>query len=269
MASATSIQDALTDLVGASGRWLHNWWRVAELGAQLLTLALSPSSYTPAYRHALLRHIWLGTAPSLLWFTVLTTLLSLVVIRIVLVTSLSYGLTQYALEMMVRVLVLELIPLTAALFAALRCTIARAAEVAALRTSWDPGWQTRRRDGSDPLLMEVLPRVSAGIVCALLLAAISCGVTLLLAYLAVYGFTSAGFAAYTRTVGHVFGPGVALVFGLKIVALALTVALLPLASVLIRPARSQAMTSAELQGLVRMFFAVLLIEGASLVGNYY
>jgi phospholipid/cholesterol/gamma-HCH transport system permease protein len=266
MASASSIQGALTDLVRAFVRWLHNWWRIAELGAQLLSLALSPSSYSADYRHALLRHIYLGTAPSLLWFTVLTTLLSLVVIRIVLVTSVSYGLTQYALEMVVRVLVLELIPLTAALFAALRCTIPRASEVAALRASGS--WDARLRDG-DPMLMEVLPRVTAGIVCALLLAAISCGVTLLLAYLAVYGFTSAGFAAYTRTVGHVFGPGVALVFGLKIAALALAVALLPVASVLIGPARAKAGTSAELQGLVRMFFVVLLIEGASLVGNYY
>lgn len=270
MTTASSIQGTLTDLVRAFGRWLHNWWRIVELGAKLLTLALSPSSYSIAYRRALLRHIYLGTAPSLLWFTVLTTLLSLVVIRIVLVTSVSYGLTQYALEMVVRVLVLELIPLTAALFAALRCTIPLAAEVAALGTN--SGQESRdagQREGTDPMLMEVLPRVSAGIVCALLLAAISCGVTLLLAYLAVYGFTTAGFAAYTRTVGHVFGPGVALVFGLKIAALALTVALLPLASVLIRPARPQALTSAELQGLVRMFFVILLIEGASLVGNYY
>ncbi len=267
MAFASSTQGALTELVRAFTRWLRNWWRIAELGAQLLTLALSPSSYSADYRRALLRHIYLGTAPSLLWFTVLTTLLSLVVIRIVLVTSISYGLTQYALEMVVRVLVLELIPLTAALFAALRCTIPRAAEVAALRTSG--AWDARLREGSDPVLMELLPRVSAGIVCALLLAAISCAVTLLLAYLAVYGFTSAGFAAYTRTVGHVFGPGVALVFGLKVAALALAVALLPLASVLIGPARPQAGTSAELQGLVRMFFVVLLIEGASLVGNYY
>ena len=36
------------------------------------------------------------------------------------VTALSYGLSRYALEMVVRVLVLELIPLSAALFAALR-----------------------------------------------------------------------------------------------------------------------------------------------------
>jgi phospholipid/cholesterol/gamma-HCH transport system permease protein len=262
MASASSIQAALADGVHAFAEWLHNWWRIAELGAQLLTLALWPSSYTAAYRHALLRHIVLSTAPSLVGFTVLTTLLSMVVIRIVLVTSVSYGLTQYALEMMVRVLVLELIPLTAALFAALRCTIPRAAEVAALRST--RAWKA----GSEPLHMEVLPRVAAGIVCALLLAAISCGVTLVLAYLAVYGFTMAGFEAYTRTVGQIFNPGVALVFVLKIAAMALAVALLPVASVLITPARPGALTSAELKGLVRMFFVILLIEGVSLVGNY-
>ena len=261
MTSASSLQAALADGLRALGRWLHNWWRIAMLGAQLLSLALSPSTYTAAYRRALLRHVYLGTAPSLVWFTVLTTLLSLVVIRIVIVTSVSYGLTQYALEMVVRVLVLELIPLTAALFAALRCTIPQAAEVAAL--------PSRDASGADPMRMEVLPRVSAGVVCALLLAFVSCGITLVLAYLSVYGFTTAGFPAYTRTVGHVFSPGIALVFGLKIAAMALAVALLPVASILIEPARSRRGTSAELKGLVRMFFAILLIEGCALVGNYY
>jgi phospholipid/cholesterol/gamma-HCH transport system permease protein len=269
--SASSIQAALADLVHAFESWLRNWWHIAELGAQLLTLTLSPSSWSREFRQALMRHLVLGTAPSLVGFTVVATLLSLVVIRIVLVTSLSYGLTQYALEMVVRVLVLELIPLTAALFAALRCTIPRAAEVAALRRARRQGdANAARHSDADPLHMEVLPRVGAGVVCALLLAAISCGVTLALAYLAEYGFTTAGFDAYTRTVGHVFSPGVALVFGLKILAMAVAVALLPVASVLIVPAASgpRALTSAELRGLVRMFFVILLIEGASLVGNY-
>jgi phospholipid/cholesterol/gamma-HCH transport system permease protein len=259
MTPAPSTLDALTSLPRAFTRWLLNWWRIVELGAQLLSLALSPSSYSAAYRRALLRQIYLGTAPSLMWFTVLTTLLSLVVIRIVVVTSQSYGLTQYALEMTVRVLVLELIPLTAALFAALRCTIPRAAEVAALR---------QRGAGIGLLHMQVLPRVAAGIVCALLLAAISAVVTLLLAYVSLYGFTLAGLPAYTRTVGQVFNAAVSLVFALKLAAMALAVALLPVASVLIEPARPQAGTSAELQGLVRMFFVLLVIEAASLVGNY-
>jgi len=244
------------------GRWLLGWWRVVQLGALLLVLALSPSSYGPANRRALAQHLVAGTAPSLLWFSVLSALISLILIRIVIVTALSYGLSQYALEMVVRVLVLELIPLTAALFAALRCTIPNAVEVGLLRT--------RARPALDAALLrdEVLPRVSAGVFCALLLAAVSCVVTLVIAYLSVYGATLSGFAGYTHTVGRVFNPAVSLIFGLKIVLLGIAVALMPMAAVLDETAPA-GRTSAELRGLVRMFVVILLIEAASLVGNYY
>jgi phospholipid/cholesterol/gamma-HCH transport system permease protein len=267
MAPASSLASLLGDLTGAIGLWLANWWQIVRLGLRLMALAISPSTYTPAFRGALLTQIVVGTVPSLAWFTVLSALLGFVIIRIVVVTSVSYGLSQYALEMVVRVLVLELIPLTAALFAALRCTIPRAAEVAALRAGG--AWDARTRQGAELLHLEVLPRVAAGVVAALLLAAISGVAMLVLAYLAVYGFTGAGFAAYTRTVGQVFSPGIALVFGLKIAAMALAVALLPVASMLIAPARPDALTSAEVRGLVRMFFVILVIEGLALVGNYY
>jgi phospholipid/cholesterol/gamma-HCH transport system permease protein len=269
MAPASTLASALGDLVRALALWLANWWQIVRLGTRLLALALSPATYTAAYRRALMTQIVVGTVPSLAWFTVLSALLAFVIIRIVVVTSVSYGLSQYALEMVVRVLVLELIPLTAALFAALRCTIPRAAEVAALRLGGGGGWDASARQGADPLHLEVLPRVCAGIVAALLLAMISGVLTLVLAYLAVYGFTAAGFDAYTRTVGQVFSPGIALVFGLKIGAMALAVALLPMASMLIAPARADALTSAEVRGLVRMFFVILVIEGLALVGNYY
>jgi phospholipid/cholesterol/gamma-HCH transport system permease protein len=62
--------------------------------------------------------LYINTAPILCWFTVLIALVTVVLTRIVIVTALSYGLSQYALEMVIRVLVIELIPLTAALFVA-------------------------------------------------------------------------------------------------------------------------------------------------------
>ncbi|MDP3619919.1 MAG: ABC transporter permease, partial [Ramlibacter sp.] len=110
--------------------WLAGWWRIVFFGAQLQVLALSPSSYAHGGGSRLLRHLYLDTAPILWWFTALSALLTLVITRIVIVTALSYGLSQYALEMVIRVLVLELIPLTAALFVALRCTIPNGAALA-------------------------------------------------------------------------------------------------------------------------------------------
>ncbi|MFT3953168.1 MAG: ABC transporter permease [Piscinibacter sp.] len=266
MAPLSSPQDTAADLARGGWAWLAGWWRTIHLAALLSVLALSPTSYRPDSRRAMARHLYLGTAQSLPWFTLLSLLISIVVIRIVLVTALSYGLTQYALEMVVRVLVLELIPLAAALFAALRCTMPLAAQIATLRSSG--GWDLLARSGTDPLRHEVLPRVVAGSFCALMLAAVSCVVTLVVAYLSVYGLTSAGFAAYTHTVGQVFSPAVSLIFGLKILLLGLTVALMPIASVLDAVPRRRPNTSAELQALIRMFMVIVIIEAASLVGNY-
>jgi phospholipid/cholesterol/gamma-HCH transport system permease protein len=267
MSAAASMQRTLAELARAARCWLVGWWGIVRLGAQLLEMASSPSTYSGENWRNLAQHIVQDTAPMLAWFTVLTTLISLIVIRIVLVTAVSYGLTQYALEMVVRVLVLELIPLTAALFAALRCTIPNAAEIAAQRPP--AGWDAAARAGIDPLRREVLPRVASGVFSALMLAAVSCAVTLVVAYLSVYGPVTSGLAAYTRTVGHVFNPAVSLILGLKIAFLGIAVALVPAAAVLDDAPAGRRRASAELQGLVRMFVVILVIEAASLVGNYY
>ena len=98
--------------------WLQTWWRLAQFAVLMLSVALTPATYGRANRPVLARHLVADTVPNLAWFGVLSALVSLVLIRIVVVTSLSYGLSRFALEMVVRVLVLELIPLTAAAFVA-------------------------------------------------------------------------------------------------------------------------------------------------------
>jgi len=267
MAPLRSPDSAAADLARAALRWLAGWWRVILFCAELLVAALSPAAYRGENRAAMARHVYLGTAPILPWFAALSALISLVVIRIVIVTAVSYGLSRYALEMVVRVLVLELIPLVAAMFVAIRITLPDAVEIAALRARGE--FDALARQGVDPLLREVLPRVAAGVFSVLMLAAVSCVLTLLLAYVSVYGFTTGGFAGYTHTVGRIFGPAVALIFALKTFFFAVAVAVMPAASVLLEPPRGRARTSAELQGLVRMFLLLLIIEAASLVGNYY
>ena len=199
------------------------------------------------------------------WFIVLSSLISLVIIRIVVVTAVSYA-SQYALEMVVRVLVLELIPLTAVVFAALRCALPNAAEILEMRTRGE--FDALAQQGIDPLQREVLPRVVSAMFSTLMLAAVSCVVTAVLAYVSVYGFTTGAFAGYTRTFGHVFNPAVSMIFALKSFLFGLTVALIPIASVLYDRSRARLRTSVEVQSLVRIFVMILLIEVASLIGNY-
>jgi phospholipid/cholesterol/gamma-HCH transport system permease protein len=97
----------------------------------------------------------------------------------------------------------------------------------------------------------------------------SCVVSLVLAYLTVYGFSTAAFLVYTHTVGQIFNPEVTLIFVLKTVFFSLAVSLIPAGISLQDMPRELSRTSVELQGLIRMFAVLLMIEMASLLGNYY
>ena len=267
MIPARPLHNQLADTRRAAQHWLIEWWRLIQLGAMILVLTLTPSSYSRESRAVLARHIYLNTAPILLGFTVLSALITVVLTRIVMVTALSYGLSQYGLQVVIRVLVLELIPLTAALFVAMRCTIPDGAELTAMQSSGQ--LDEMRERGIDPVRREVLPRVIAGMCSGVTLATLSSVVALVVAYVAVFGFTLSGVAGYTRVFGQVFSPAVTLIFVLKTLLFSLAVSLIPMASALYGMRGASLRTRAEMRGLVRMFAVVLLIEVISLVGNYY
>lgn len=244
------------------------WARIFYLGAMVWVLLLSPSTYRLVSLRPILQRMYRDTVPILLGFTLLAALICLVITRIVVVTAISYGLSRYALEMVIRVLVLELIPLTATLFVAMRCTIPNATELTLLRQSGQ--WARREQQGEALMRTEVLPRVVSGLYASVTLAALSCVVALVMAYVGVYGFSAAGIEGYTRMFGHVFNPSVTLVFVLKTWLSSLAVAIIPVATGLYAKPKIQATRPGdELNGLVRMFAVLLLIELASLMGNYY
>lgn len=258
-------------------RWAHalrqrvqHTRQVMRDTALLLALALSPATHTPARRARLAWHTVHATWPQLPGFTVLALLLGLVLMRIVVVTAQSYGLSQFALEMVVRVLVLELLPLSAALFVALRVTLPMATDLRRMQARTPPAAMPAGAWLAD----EVLPRTLAGVFAVLLLVGLSGVLALVLAYLVVHGLSPWGLDSYTRMVGRVFSPVVTLLFVLKTTAFALAVGTVPLVSVggPLRPAPrpGAAPTHAvELVGLVRMTAALLATEVLSLVGNYY
>ncbi len=247
-------------------RLVASWWYLIHLAAVTMVLALSPATWRAANRAATARHIYTNTWQVLPWFTVLSTLVSLVLIRIVLITALSYGLSQYALEMMVRVLVLELIPLAAALFVALRAGLTfntrggtgERVDEAALPTPYSIG-QLRR---------ELVPQVIAGTFAVQSLAIVSSVIVLVLAYLNVYGVSPWGIEEYTRTVGRVFDPEVAIGFALKSILFGLAVALIPSSALLEARATSQRFSSGVQPGAIRLLSVLVMIEAGSLALKY-
>ncbi|MDM7943171.1 MAG: ABC transporter permease [Hydrogenophaga sp.] len=244
------------------------WWQVVMLGAQILVTALTPSSYARgARRQSLLLHIYQATAPLLTGFLVLSALISLVLIRIVVATAYSYGLSQYALEVLVRTLVLELIPLYAAMFVAARYAMPGAQRV---REQLSARQRSGQELGQGVLLTsELLPRALASVFSVLMLAALSCVIALVLTYLTVYGFSPWGLPGYTRSVGQVFTPAVTLIFTLKTLFFSLAVAVVPLAGSAQQDAQGLYARRSDISEFARLFSVVLLIEIISLVGNYY
>ena len=245
-------------------RGVASWWYMVHLGAIALVMAMSASTYGRASRAAIARQIYVSTWQVLPWFTLLATLLSLVLIRIVVVSALSYGLSQYALEMVVRVLVLELIPLAAALFVALRAGLAFNAGIAKPATNGpdSPAIDVAHLRG------QLVPQVIASAFSVMSLAIVNSVIVLLLAYVLVYGLSPWGMVDYTRTVGRVFDPAVTIGFAFKTIFFGLAVAVIPAAAMLEAQRLGRRSASTVQPGAVRLLFVLLLIEAASLVVKY-
>lgn len=272
MSGPPLVATALDRSLGGWGRRVRAtwaaWWHVLLLGAQVLVLAMLPSSFSQgAQRSAVLRHLYRASAPLMTGFLTLSALLSLVLIRIVVATAYSYGLSQYALEVLVRTLVLEIIPLYAAMFVALRHTMPEAQRIRKLLSQQHRNGV--RHDEQTLLRTELLPRALAGVFSVLLLAALSSVVALVLTYFNVYGFSHWGFPAYTRAVGQVFSPAVTLIFSLKTLFFSLAVAIVPLAAAARRDEAGGFGRLSDISEFARLLSVLLLLEVVSLLGNYY
>lgn len=248
-------------LAGAVRRTLAQWWAVLLFGAVAAVYALSPSSHDARSRDATARLLHATTWLALPWFALLSALISLALIRTLVVTAQSYGLSQFALEMVVRVLVLELVPLGAALFVLLR--VALAGDL--LPAPEADGGLAPQAIAAARWRLELVPRVLALGFAVLALVVASGVLALVLAYTVVYGFTPWGLDAYTRMVGRVFDPAVSLALGLKTALFALTVAVVPLASALQEPRGPVRQGGfAVRSGTRRVLAALVLLQAAAL-----
>lgn len=231
------------------------WWRMLRTAALLLAATLSPAAWTPPTRRAVATQVYLTAMRTLPRFALLSGLVSLVLVHIVVVTAQSYGLTQFALGTVIRVLVVELLPLAAALFVALSGSLA----------GTPPVDDEESPDGAAGIPRALLAQVAARAVAVVALVTVAGGIALLLAYLGVYGFTPWGVAAFTRTVGQVFDPIVLMALGLKTALFAAAVATVPAAC----DAHGERAGDPTLHGTVRLFAVLVAVEILSLVAEFF
>jgi len=129
--------------------WIRVWGRAARLALAVAVAGLSPASYTPHTRSVGLQQIYFTAWQVLIGFTLFAALLGLVVVQITVSVARDFDLAAYALELVLRVLVLEVIPLLTALFVALRSGAAINTEVALMQVSGE--LDGMRAEDMDPL----------------------------------------------------------------------------------------------------------------------
>jgi phospholipid/cholesterol/gamma-HCH transport system permease protein len=240
--------------------------RRAGFAAVAFATALSPSAYDAAARRVAARQIYFSAWQILPGFTLACAALSWVLIRIVLSSSNAYGLSAYALELTVRVLVLELIPLFAALFVGLRSGAAINTEVVLMHIRGD--LDAQQRAGRDPLRHELVPRVIGSAVAVMLLAYLNCAVALLLTYYEMYGISPWGLPQFLRITGEVFAPVATIGLAIKTLLFGIAVAVIPITSALAVPRLQRMAAVAVLRGMVSLVLALAVIEGSFLAIMY-
>jgi phospholipid/cholesterol/gamma-HCH transport system permease protein len=257
--------DSSIGKTGAPSR-AGGWLRSVHFSAAAVVIAFSPSAYDRQARGLAARQIHFSAWQALPGFTLACALLSFVLIRIVVGNAQSFGLPQYALELTVRVLVLELIPVLAALYVALRSGVAICTKVALMRVGGE--FEQLARSGRDPVGAQLVPRVIGSLVAVMLLTYLSSVVALLLAYVELYGFSPWALGTFVRITGYVFDPLAVAGFLLKTMLFGAAVGAVPIGAALGVRRDLEAVPNAVRRGMVRLGVTLAVIEVVFVAAMY-
>ena len=246
--------------------WFRAWGRAGRFAFAAAAAALSPSAYSARTRALAMKQVYFGAWQVLPGFTLFAALLSLVVIQITISLAWGYGLAQFALELVFRAVVLELVPFLTALYVALRSGAAIVTEVALMRMSGE--LDELRAADIDPYEREFVPRIAASAISVFALTIVSSSVVMGITYLVAYGASPWGFAEYTRTVARVFSPGALAGFMFKSFVFGAAVAVIPIAAGLDATRNEKSVPVAVMGGMVRLFVVLALIELVALAVKY-
>lgn len=256
--------------IGTLGAKLAGGWTTAYGMAaflfQAIRLLLDRSTWNRATFDVVVKQVYFTAVQILHVFLGYVLIISWLIITIILSTARDFGLTEFATEMTVRVLVLELLPFLTALFIALRSGSAINTEVALMRVNNELDALAHCK--VPPMQFEFLPRMIGGVISVIALATLAGLLALVLAYVSTYGLTLAGVDAFTRVVARIFDFGIVAGLLVKCALFGLAVTLIPVTAGLETPKKLFMVPVSVLHGMMRVFFAIVAIEVLSLALKY-
>lgn len=246
--------------------WWWLWWNNLYLGSAALVLLCYPSSHRLRMWLVVCCQVYARLRWSLLVYVLITAAVGMVSTQIVRNALFGFGLLQLTPNLLLRVLLVELVPLAAALVVAIKLSIPLGVELAGLRRRRH--LQRLEDAGLDAMRAEFLPRLLMGVYAAVALAAFGSAVVMVTIYLGLYGYTTAGLEAFTHIFGRTMTPLFTAIFVAKVLAFGYIAGLIPLTVAFIDP-RYGLRRDSELTTLARVLALLILVEVLSLIANYY
>lgn len=259
---ATSIESLGAKLAG----WFTVGYALFAFLGRAALLLLEPSTWNRATFDVVIKQVYFTAVQILPVFLAYVLVISWLIITIILSTARDFGLTEFASEMAIRVLVLELLPFLTALFIALRSGSAINTEVALMQVNNELDALAHCK--VPPMQFEFMPRLVGGVVSVVTLAGLAGLLALIVGYLAIYGVNTAGFEPYTRTVSNIINFHIMAGLIAKCALFGLAVTLIPVTAGLETPKKLFMVPVSVLRGMMRVFFAIVTIEVVSLALKY-
>jgi len=259
---ATSIEALGAKVVG----WFTVTYTMFAFLARAGLLLLEPTTWNRATFDVVIKQVYFTAVQILHVFLAYALVISWLIITIILSTAREFGLAEFASEMAIRTLVLELLPFLTALFIALRSGSAINTEVALMQVNNELDALAHCK--VPPMQFEFLPRLIGGVVSVVALSALSGLLALAVGYLAIYGLNLAGFEPYTRTIAKILDFQILAGLLVKCTLFGLAVTLIPVTSGLETPKKLFMVPVSVLRGMMRVFLAIVAIEVVSLALKY-
>ncbi|MES2408424.1 MAG: ABC transporter permease [Pseudomonadota bacterium] len=249
---------AITRLYSAAGLAVFAW--------KLLVVTLNPRTYDSATRWIIVKQIYFTAVQALPIYIAYSLVISSVIIQIMVTVARNFGLSEYVPGLIVGFLVMELLPFLSVLFVALRSGAAINTEIALMHVNNELA--SFEHAHIDPVRYEFMPRVVGGVLSVLALTGLSVLTAFGVAFFVMYGLEPANFPAYARAIGQLLTLPLLGWLVLKTMLFGLSVTLIPIKTGLEIPKRLFLVPVAVLKGMMRVFFAIVLIEVASLAFKY-
>jgi phospholipid/cholesterol/gamma-HCH transport system permease protein len=242
-------------------------WKQRTLFLIFLKRALGTSLHRESLNRAtlntILKQVYFTAVQVLPGFTFFTLIFSAVLIHIIVSTSRDFGLESYAPGLIVDVLIWEVLPLLTTLFLALRSGAAINTEVALMKINSE--LDALEACGVDPMRFELAPRIIGGIISMLALVAVASMFAFVLGYFAVNGWHWRDVTGFTAAIGHSVSFVALVGLGLKCTVFGIIITAIPIAAGMDAPKKLFFAPIAVLTGMMRVFFAIMIVEVLALL----